>query len=141
MLIGRTSEDKTLSSTARLPTVSHSVSVLSIIEGNWSQRRLMEWEMGDKGWIYSLFRLLIMDSGIVTTIHLPYQEPQAQSEGPCVLWQLRAHRQVRLCSQFVRAFPPSTPSCPLPVITEIPCSLFVLSKAAVLPFPKETSNR
>lgn len=29
--IGRTSEDKSLSSTARLPTVSHSVSVVSIM--------------------------------------------------------------------------------------------------------------
>lgn len=28
-------------------------------EGNWSQSRLMEWEMGDKGGIYSLFRSLI----------------------------------------------------------------------------------
>lgn len=28
-------------------------------EGNWSQSRLMEWEMGDKGMIYSVFRSLI----------------------------------------------------------------------------------
>ena len=28
-------------------------------EGNWSQSRLMEWEMGDKGRIYSVFRSLI----------------------------------------------------------------------------------
>ena len=38
---------------------SHFTSVVSDNDGNWSQSRLLEWEAGDKGRIYSVFRSLI----------------------------------------------------------------------------------
>ncbi len=36
-------------------------------------------------------QIVNQDSGIVITVHLPHQEPPAEREGPCVLWQLRAY--------------------------------------------------
>ena len=33
-------------------------------EGNWSQSRLMEWEMGDQGMIYSIFRSIIKTAAL-----------------------------------------------------------------------------
>lgn len=68
--------------------------------GNWSQSRLLEWGMGDKGKIYSVFN---QDSGIVVAYHFLHQEPQAERKGPCFLWQPTAQPQVWLCSQFVGA--------------------------------------
>lgn len=43
------------------------------------------------------------DSGIVVAFHVPHQEPQAEREGSCFLWQPTAQPQVRFCSQFVGA--------------------------------------
>ncbi len=36
-------------------------------------------------------QIVNQDSGIVITVHLPHQEPPAEREGPCILWQLRAY--------------------------------------------------
>ncbi len=71
-------------------------------DGNWSQSRLWEWGMGDKGKIYSLFRSLIRIAALSCPTTSPIKNPRKR-EGPCFLWQPTAKPQVRFCSRFVGA--------------------------------------
>ena len=45
-------------------------------EGNWSQSRLLEWKMGDKGRIYSVFRSLIRIAALLSPSTSPIKNPQ-----------------------------------------------------------------
>lgn len=45
-------------------------------EGNWSKSRLMEWEMGDMGKIYSVFRSLIRIAALSSPSTSPIKNPQ-----------------------------------------------------------------
>lgn len=49
-------------------------------EGNWSQSRLMEWWMGDKGKIYSVFRFLIRVSALLSPSTSPIKNPQKRQK-------------------------------------------------------------
>ena len=49
-------------------------------EGNWSQSRLMEWEMGDKGRIYSVFRSLIRIAALSSPSTSPIKNPQQREK-------------------------------------------------------------
>ena len=49
-------------------------------EGNWSQSRLMEWEMGDKGRIYSVFRSLIRIAALSSRSTSPIKNLQQRQK-------------------------------------------------------------
>lgn len=49
-------------------------------EGNWSQSRLMEWEEGDKGRIYSVFRSLIRIAALSSPSTSPIKNPQQREK-------------------------------------------------------------
>lgn len=49
-------------------------------EGNWSQSRLMEWEMGDKGRIYSVFRSLIRIAALSSPSTSPIKNLQQREK-------------------------------------------------------------
>lgn len=103
MLIGRTSGNKTLSSTARLLTVSHSVSVVSTIRAIGAKSRLMEWEMGDKGRIYSLFRWSIRIAALSSPSTFPIKNIKHRMKA---LASFGNPEGIRVCSQVRWSFPP-----------------------------------
>ena len=45
-------------------------------EGNWSESRLLEWDRGDKGKIYTIFRSLIRIAALSSPSTVPIKEPQ-----------------------------------------------------------------
>ena len=49
-------------------------------EGNWSQSRLMEWEMEDKSKIYSVFRSLIRIAALSSPSTSPIKIPQQREK-------------------------------------------------------------
>ena len=49
-------------------------------EGNWSQSRLMEWEMEDKSKIYSVFRSLIRIAALSSPSTSPVKNPQQREK-------------------------------------------------------------
>ena len=49
-------------------------------EGNWSQSRLMEWEMGDKGRIYSVFRSLVRIAALSSPSTSPIKNLQQRQK-------------------------------------------------------------
>ena len=49
-------------------------------EGNWSQSRLLEWDDGDKGSIYSVFRSLIRIAALSSPSTSPIKNPQQREK-------------------------------------------------------------
>ncbi|KAK3177974.1 hypothetical protein OEA41_000106 [Lepraria neglecta] len=49
-------------------------------EGNWSQSRLLEWKMGDKGRIYSVFRSLVRIAALSSPSTSPIKNPQQREK-------------------------------------------------------------
>lgn len=69
-------------------------------EDNWSRSRLMEWDIGDKGRIYSVFRSLIRIAAVSSPSTSPIKNPQQREK---VLASFRSPERTRRFHYNLRA--------------------------------------